>query len=345
MPMLYRVLGSFRTPVRLAGAAAFAAAAATAASIHKAAHAKPIRLSAAEQEDVAAGISEKLSVPFVPRSLLDLIVSKVVQAILEELEKLDLDERTVETIQKAARMQSSGMDDRVLKKLVEDVCSLVDVPLLTKVQKRAIIEQTVAVAIGDTTLLQLAAANTGAAHVSFGRLILDPSSRKAVAKRLNNAVDFPGLNEEQEQVLFEAAIDFVGSSIDSFVPAEWHALLDGLDKGEIGQLKAAATTRLVESAPLPLRRSLSDEKLRAVIAAAVDGLFGALLRSDLGGAALGLNEQLDRLRRLEAEMHAEAAFLARRAQRDQGATARRLRALETQKAGIKAEMRRQQRWF
>ena len=345
MPLLLRAARAFarRAPtMRLIVGTATATAAASAGMIT---HAAPIKISAAEQEDLAASISEKLAVPFLPRSLRDVVVSKVVAAIIKTLEEIDLDEQTVSAIQQAAKLQSTGMDDKMLATLTEDVCRRIDVPLLDRAQERALVEQTVALALGDTSLLQIASSKVGVINVSFGRLVLDPSSRKAVAQRLNAAVDVPGLNEEQERVIFEKAVDFVGGAIDRLVPAEWRVLLDGLDADEIAQLQAATVSKLVEQAPLPLRSSLSDDKLKSVVAAAVDGLFNALLRSEIGGAALSLKEQLERLRNLEAEATSEGAFLARRAQRERTYLARKLQALEAQKSAIKEEIRRQRRWF
>lgn len=268
-------------------------------------------------------------------------MAKVVTAIVKTLEEANLDEDARAAIQQAAQLQSAGIDDEVMANLTQDVCRKMDIPLLSKAQKQAVVGQTLSLMLGDTTLLQLAAGGAATVHPSFGRMVVDPTSRRDLVTRLNTAVDIPGLSEEQEQVLFQAAIDMVGACIDKLVPEEWRHLLDGLDASEIRLLKETTTERLVEQVALPL--PLSEGVVRQVVTATVDCLFRTLLDSEVGAATLSPRANLDRVRRIELEVKAEVAFLTRKAQRDQNAILRRQQALEAQKAALKNEIQRH--WF
>ena len=183
-------------------------------------------ISAVEQEDMGAALSDKLrSVPpILPGVICDAVGAKIVAALVQTLEEVPLDAATRSAIRHAAALHSSGVDDAALERLTREVSSRVDIPLLSKEQERQLIAQAIALGIGDTTLASLATERVATVHRSFGRLLLDPAARRALATRVNAAVDVPGLGEAQEQALFERALDLVGGAIDKLVPAEWRAL-------------------------------------------------------------------------------------------------------------------------
>ena len=81
------------------------------------------------------------------------------------------------------------------------------------------------------------------------------------------------------------------------------------------------------------------------LVAQVSTLIDAVLASEVGAAALGPTQRLERVRALEEEARAELAFLARKAVRDQRAVERRLLGLEQTKAEIKAEVNANRRRF
>ena len=122
-------------------------------------------------------------------------------------------------------------------------------------------------------------------------------------------------------------------------------VLDGLNASEIALLKASTTQRLVETVKLPVPVPLPDAALHTLVSATVDALFSCMLSTELGASALAPEEQLARVRRLEAEAQAEAAFLQRKSEREVKAVARRLAALQAQKVEIKEEIRRSRSWF
>ena len=299
-------------------------------------------ISAVEQEDMGAALSDKLrSVPpFLPGIICDAVGAKIVAALVQTLEEVPLDAATRSAIRHAAALHSSGVDDAALERLTREVSSRVDIPLLSKEQERQLIAQAIALGIGDTTLASLATERVATVHRSFGRLLLDPAARRALATRVNAAVDVPGLGEAQEQALFERALDLVGGAIDKLVPAEWRALLDGLDAAELAALKAATTARLLErDALLGRLPAPMHDAARPLVAAAVEQLFEALLQTGVGAAALAPHERLQRLRAAEAALRAELAAAERRARRERTAAERRLKALEAQKDAAKREAR------
>ena len=190
-----------------ATAVTFCAAHQTSASCEAAVRSSLI--SAVEQEDICYSLSEPLRpfLPFVPTSVRDLIVAKVVAALVQTVEEAPLDDATRKAIARAAQFKSAGADDEAIAKLAHEVCQRIDVPLLSKAQEQKLVSQTIVLMLGDTSLLSLATDRVARAHRSFTRMLLDPKARKELATRVNDAVDVPGLTEAQEQIIFEKAID------------------------------------------------------------------------------------------------------------------------------------------
>ena len=311
------------TPLRVrAGALATSAAAVALAGHNGIARAEAVDqsmriISAAEQEDIAANLIENISIPFLPRVILDAVLVKVVAAVVETLQSANLDSNARAAIRQAAKAQSAGADEETMMRLAQDVSKRLDLPLLTHTQQHALVLQVLSVMLGDTTLSGSLLQGAASAHRTFGRMLLSPTSRKALATKINEAVDLPMLSEQQEQRLFEAAVEALGTAIDSIIPAELQKMLDGLDASEIGLLKASTTQRLVETVKLPVPVPLPAATIHTLVSATVDALFSCLLDTELGSSALAPEDQLVRVRRLEAEAQAEAAFLQRKSEREQ----------------------------
>ena len=298
-------------------------------------------------EHIVASACDRFVVPLLPRIVSDTVVSAVVTAVVQRLESADLDASAQRAIHEAAIAQSQGVTDATAARISREVSAQLSLPLLTDVQKHSLVEQVLALILGDTTLLQLSSRAAASVHQSVGRTLLDPAKRIELATRLNEAVDLPMLNEAQEQKLFETLVAALGRAIDSLFPSQLASALRGLDGAEIALLKETTTERLLERMPMPFLDALHlpPEKVSEIVGVGVAGIFSLVLETEAAAVTLlAPSERLAKLRRQEVDVRSELGMLERRARRARLAVERRLRDVEEQKRAVKRQRVRGWLW-
>ena len=301
-------------------------------------------LSVLHLEDLTSTISEhplvRAALPLMPQSLKEIIVGTAVHAVAQHLDKADLDATTREQLRLAASGLTTGVAPEVVQQLTDQLSDSLDLPLMSHSQKCAIVHLVATLMLGDANVLAHSVSAVGERKQRIGsqvEMLRDPERRKALATRLNEQIDLPLLDEAQEQVVFERIVDTLGGAIARLIPPTWDEVLRGLSADEIAYFKQHAARRLEEEllAPLPmLPKEYTSVAVRTFVDYAVDY---AVDRTELGHAVLAPSEQLQRLRRLEAELRAEDAAVQRRALRQRHAIARKLQSLEQQKVQAKLE--------
>jgi len=275
----------------------------------------------------------------VPTSMQEAILAKCVEHVSYELPK-HLTARQLQNLRAGVDKAGSDISTQRREKLVKAMADTLDVALLPSSMREKVASVVIDAVLGDVSVAGTAGAFVGgvsAAAVSSAGSLLDAEGRKRIATRLNEQVDLPLLNEEQEQVLFEKFVDAVVQPLEKLIPKDMRSHLKAASAAELEALKQHLTETLLEKLPgLPF---LDKEKERQMLRVVVDFIVETFIdHSGLDGVLLTPEVQLMRIK--QAEQDAIMAFeLARRQNaRREAAMKRHLASVRAQKAQLEREV-------
>jgi len=288
--------------------------------------------------DVTNMVIERVSLPMVPTSMQEAILAKCVQHVSDELPKY-LTSRQLQNLRAGVDKAGSDISTQEREKLVKAMADTLQVALLPSNMREKVACVIIDAVLGDVTVAGTAGAFVAVAGTSIGSAgsLLDADGRKRIATRLNEQVDLPLLNEEQEQVLFEKFVDAVVQPLEKLIPEDMRSHLKAASAAELEALKQHLTETLLEKLPgLPF---LDKEKERQMLRVVVDFIVETFIdHSGLDGVLLTPEVQLMRIK--QAEQDAIMAFeLARRQNaRREAAMKRHLASVRAQKAQLEREV-------
>jgi len=295
-------------------------------------------LSPLQVMDVTNMVIERVSLPMVPTSMQEAILAKCVQHVSDELPKY-LTSRQLQNLRAGVDKAGSDISTQEREKLVKAMADTLQVALLPSNMREKVACVIIDAVLGDVTVAGTAGAFVAVAGTSIGSAgsLLDADGRKRIATRLNEQVDLPLLNEEQEQVLFEKFVDAVVQPLEKLIPEDMRSHLKAASAAELEALKQHLTETLLEKLPgLPF---LDKEKERQMLRVVVDFIVETFIdHSGLDGVLLTPEVQLMRIK--QAEQDAIMAFeLARRQNaRREAAMKRHLASVRAQKAQLEREV-------
>lgn len=225
--------------------------------------------------DVANIVQEKFSVPLIPSSIQLILIQRAVNALVTELE-----DRTDVEDSKLAILLGQSLDAGITDELVEKICdelasSLANekLPMLGVKEQRELLEVVV------RTILSPECRPLGVATVHKASRgldsLLDTEGRSRLVKQLNDKIDIPFLNEDQEAVFFGMVLDSVAKCIKIVIPGDILAVLDGSNQLELKNFKSYATNEVLSR--LPFFPGVSVDLQKTLISTVVDILFDALI--------------------------------------------------------------------
>jgi len=220
--------------------------------------------------------------------------------------------------------------------------SLEAVPLIPKVTRNKVVSAIVDVIIGDASVLNMTS-QTLAGGLLQGSNLFDAASRKKLAKRINEKVDIPGLNETQEEAIFVKGVDMLGDFLEKIVPPQYRKSLHACSSEEIAAFKQNIANQIDEKINIPM---LPKEYENKMILTFVDHAFDLILdASGLDQVVLTPEVKLQRVEQNIEAAKVELETSKRTAKRRAANLPRKVVALETQRNELKKEIRSHQHHF
>eukprot|EP00747_Dinoflagellata_sp_TGD_P180153 gnl/TRDRNA2_/TRDRNA2_32138_c1_seq1.p1 gnl/TRDRNA2_/TRDRNA2_32138_c1~~gnl/TRDRNA2_/TRDRNA2_32138_c1_seq1.p1 ORF type:complete len:313 (-),score=66.02 gnl/TRDRNA2_/TRDRNA2_32138_c1_seq1:61-957(-) len=265
-----------------------------------------------------------------------MVLGQAVQVVATELPKR-LTKAQMEHITRVMDGAADGIDAQEREQVIQAVSgSLSAVPLVPESMRNVLVGDIFDIIVGDTSLGAYTVGAAGSLITGTASNLLNQEGRTKLATRINNAVDLPGLSEEQEQAIFLKAVDFVGGYLEALIPPTWRKCLQGASPQEIDMFKQNIVTTLDGKFGLPF---LSAEKRQGICRCVVDYMFDSFLdASGLDGVVLNPEMQLARLEKVQSDTKIELEVLRRQSARRDAALVRRLELLDKQKADLKKEL-------
>ena len=203
-----------------------------------------LALSPTDILEISAIVAERVDLPFVPRSWLELMVAEVVTVTLQTLETRlppDLRRRLFLALHNSSTQGGSlgAITPEMLDETVDVICAsdIADkLPLLSDTQRHELVKTVLEVLIGDVNASSLAQEALGSTIAAATETValggLGPAQREALVAKLNEKIDLPMLSDEDEAALIRPCVDIFSDALEAAIPPRYaKALADQVRGG------------------------------------------------------------------------------------------------------------------
>lgn len=284
-------------------------------------------------------VLERITVPMVPQSIQEAVMMQAVQAVADAMNS-KLSKGQLQKLCKAIDGVSDGISPDERQHMIDVlVVSLDSLPLIPKSAQRNIVGAIVDVIIGDASPIAMASQGIASGVVTATSLF-DPAARTKLAHHLNEKVDIPGLNEEQEEAIFLKGVEMLGSVLEKIIPPEYRKSLHGCSKKEIDGLKLNLVSHLEDQVNIPL---LPKEYKNKMFTGFIDYTFEFMFdATGLDNVVFSAEVKLERLDKAIADIQIELECAKRSAQRREHSIERRVGTMEAERTALQMEIRSHQ---
>lgn len=230
-------------------------------------------------DEIAAEVAGRVSVPFVPRTVVEFATAHVIHQMASDLSPKLLNQ--IRTI--LVSESSSGSVDDVSAKQLDSISEAVvtelngklDLPFLDEEQERDLLFKITRNILHVTTTSKSEFAEKAInASVKTGRQLLNDDSRAALVKHINESVDIPFLSETQEQQLLKSALDSYAGTLSTLLPDGLEKHLKGESPAGLKNMKKQLINRLNKNINIP---GLSETQERWLIAKLIDTIIDSMV--------------------------------------------------------------------
>jgi len=258
-------------------------------------------------EEIAADVAGTLQVPFLPKPVLKYVVQQSLANLTTTLSADTLEQ--VHALVASAATTTNPFDDftsqereNLALRVAQELNPKLDVPLLDEAQEEVVLSEifkTVFATLGSPTWQTL----LEEPFTTSRKLLDSDESRRVLAQALNDQVDIPLLDEDQELGLLEKAVTACAGAIESVLPTELVDTLRGERPETVRETKAFLVAKVNEKVDLV---GFSEEQEAALIAKMVDLLVSSFIDgTDMEFLLLNDDEKLTKVEEKRALLQRE----------------------------------------
>lgn len=186
-------------------------------------------------DDVVAEVTARLDLPYVPDTVINFLLTQIMGNIGSEISEDSMD-RLQEALQ-AAETQTAFDNiplaevNSLASQIAAEINPSIDIPVLNEEQELEILREIMKVVLVMLTTTEEDRRSSIWSNVQESRNymqdLLTPKGRNELVDALNDAVDVPILNEEQEEALLHAAVESVAALMTRLLPPSFLDVLKG----------------------------------------------------------------------------------------------------------------------
>jgi hypothetical protein len=199
-------------------------------------------------EEIAGRIQEHFAdIPFAPAPLVTYCLKQILEnmsndldpATLSQINEVIVAETTASEYDDFSSEQITTLSNQVAKELCDNNKSAIHLPMLSKTQEYEIIKQIVRVVFEVlTTSEEERRISWISSNLDAGKdLLSSPERRKKFAATINQVVDIPLLNEDQEESILEAALEQCATTLEQLLPPNLLSTLKGESPEGLAEMK------------------------------------------------------------------------------------------------------------
>lgn len=229
-------------------------------------------------KEIAAHVQDRVQIPMIPSPVVSYCLTRSLRrmsqdlspALLGRVEELLASERTSSKNDDWSQEDLDSLSDQIAQELVDK--GVVDVPMLDSSQEFIILQQIfrVVFSVVATSDFERRVAMIESTQNFAQNLLSSPDSRKALVAKINAAVDFPILGEDQEEILISRAVDMCAATLQLLLPLELINSLKGESEASLAEMKEFLITKVNEKVDLI---GLSEQQEQSLIRTLVDLLI------------------------------------------------------------------------
>lgn len=224
-------------------------------------------------KQLAGEVQKAVNIPFIPRPVVEYIMTEAIKDLSTEVSRDTLGK--VRELLAAASTKTKFDDfpaedrDALAMQVASELNSKIDVPVLDEEQELQVLQE-----VFKVVFACLATSNAtmrkelikGSVEASKDLLGSD-ESRDALTKRLNEMVDIPLLDENQEEEILKKAVASSSQTLQTLIPPEFIETLQGQRPEALFETKVFLVEKLNEKVDIV---GLNEEQESALLTAMVD---------------------------------------------------------------------------
>ena len=272
-------------------------------------------------EDLAKEVTKTVSLPFVPDPVVTFMLTEAIGQLSSDLspQMLDKVREFLASSSTTSKYDDFSEEDRVALALqvAEEVNPQIDVPILDEEQELQVLQEIFKVVFACLSVNKSALRKQmidKAPSVSRD-LLGDESSRRDLAKAINEAVDIPLLDETQEEEVLILAVASCGDTLQTLLPPEFVETLKGERPEALLEIKQFLVQKVNEKVDLV---GLNEEQEQVLIEKTVDILVDKYVDgTEVEFMLMGKEEQLTKLEEKKLLLEREIELSKQRFEREQ----------------------------
>ena len=242
-----------------------------------------IILTETEIELIARNLKETIDFPFLPNAL----EKQIIKGALTEFCKLG----PVAMPKGLFEELVSGNEDwdNIREEVIHDLNDVICIPIVSRDVQDKIVDSI-------CTVMFTSKSEKAARRQMIGRALqnsLNQDSEEEFATMLNNMVDIPMMNEEQEQVLMRKLVKRINKAFETMVPEDMREVLTHSSPEDLREARAHLIDRLNEKIDIPFK---TEKEERVYFSSIVDFLLKRY------GLAKGTKAPWEELKDVEKEL-------------------------------------------